>query len=148
MARCNWRSQSSKTSLGSGGGGATGVYCLPAVSLLLRGRDHRMRVVLRSAARRVSGAFRPEPPGGWEPPTGGGGGQGIGCRPSGGKRPPPTWGRCGHCVDAVAIPLEAGLLDEGNGIHVDEFVDVKGPKESGVANVLPPEPTSVVRLCR
>ena len=53
----------------------------------------------------------------------------------------------GHCVDAAAIPLEAQVGTGGGGMHVDESLDVKSPKEGAVADVLPPGPTTVLQVC-
>ena len=41
------------------------------------------------------------------------------------------------CVNVVAIHLEARACVGGDGMHVDEVSEVKGPKEGAVGDILP-----------
>ena len=55
------------------------------------------------------------------------------------------FGVMGHCVNAAAIPWKH--MCWGDGMYVDEVLEVEGPKEDAAADLLPSRPTAVLRPC-
>ena len=50
----------------------------------------------------------------------------------------------GHHINAAAIPLETGEHALGDSMHVNEILEVKGPKGRRGSQRHPPRPTAVL----